>query len=214
MQTGRLARIEELTRMTGEVQDALITILSEKTLPVFELNTEVQAQKGFNVVATANSRDRAVNELSSALTRRFNTVVLPLPDTIEEEVEIVERRVASLGRALELPAEKPALEEIRRVVTVFRELRDGVTQDGQTKVKSPTGTLSTAEAISVMNSGLAMAAYYGDGTVRAADLAASLTGTVIRDPVQDRVVWLEYLQTVVKDRDGWEDFYRACHELL
>jgi MoxR-like ATPase len=214
MQTGRLARIEELTRMTGEVQDALITVLSEKTLPVFELNTEVQAQKGFNVVATANSRDRAVNELSSALTRRFNTVVLPLPDTIEEEVEIVERRVASLGRALELPAEKPALEEIRRVVTVFRELRDGVTQDGQTKVKSPTGTLSTAEAISVMNSGLAMAAYYGDGTVRAADLAASLTGTVIRDPVQDRVVWLEYLQTVVKDRDGWEDFYRACHELL
>jgi MoxR-like ATPase len=214
MSTGRLARIEELTRMTGEVQDALITILSEKTLPVPELATEVQAHKGFNVIATANSRDRAVNELSSALTRRFNTVVLPLPETMEQEVEIVERRVASLGRALELPAEKPALEEIRRVVTVFRELRDGVTQDGQTRIKSPTGTLSTAEAISVINSGLAMAAYYGDGVVRPADLAASLTGTVIRDPVQDRLVWLEYLQTVVKERDGWTDFYRACHELL
>jgi hypothetical protein len=89
-----------------------------------------------------------------------------------------------------------------------------MTQDGQTRVKSPTGTLSTAEAISVMNSGLAMAAYYGDGVVRPADLAASLTGTVIRDPVGDRVVWLEYLQTVVKDRDGWGDFYRACHDLL
>jgi MoxR-like ATPase len=214
MTTGRLARIEELTRMTGEVQDALITILSEKTLPIPELNTEVQAERGFNIIATANSRDRAVNELSSALTRRFNTVVLPLPETMEQEIEIVQQRVAALGRALELPAEKPALEEIRRVVTVFRELRAGVTQDGQTRVKSPSGTLSTAEAISVMNSGLAMAAYYGDGVLRAGDLAASLTGTVIRDPVQDRVVWLEYLQTVVKERDGWSDFYRACHDLL
>jgi MoxR-like ATPase len=206
--------VEELTRMTGEVQDALITILSEKTLPIPELGLEVQAQKGFNVIATANNRDRAVNELSSALTRRFNTVVLPLPETVEQEVEIVERRVASLGRALELPAEKPALEEIRRVVTIFRELRSGVTEDGQTRIKSPSGTLSTAEAISVMNAGLAMAAYYGDGVVRAPDLAAGLTGAVIRDPVQDRVAWLEYLQTVVRGRDGWSDFYRACHEML
>jgi MoxR-like ATPase len=214
MSSGTLARVEELTRMTGEVQDALITILSEKVLPIPELGLEVQAQKGFNVIATANSRDRAVNELSSALTRRFNTVVLPLPETVDEEVEIVERRVASLGRALELPAEKPALEEIRRVVTVFRELRSGVTEDGKTRIKSPSGTLSTAEAISVMNAGLAMAAYYGDGVVRAPDLAAGLTGAVIRDPVQDRVVWLEYLQTVVRGRDGWNDFYRACHEML
>lgn len=214
MSTGSLARVEELTRMTGEVQDALITILSEKTLPIPELDIEIQALKGFNIIATANNRDRAVNELSSALTRRFNTVILPLPDTLEQEVEIVEQRVESLGRALELPAERPALEEIRRVVTVFRELRSGVTEDGKTKVKSPSGTLSTAEAISVMNSGLAMAAYYGDGTVRAADLAAGLTGAVIRDPVQDLVVWREYLQTVARGRDGWKDFYRACNEML
>jgi MoxR-like ATPase len=214
MSGGTLARVEELTRMTGEVQDALITILSEKVLPIPELGIEVQAQKGFNVIATANSRDRAVNELSSALTRRFNTVVLPLPESVEQEVEIVERRVASLGRALELPAEKPALQEIRRVVTVFRELRSGVTEDGKTRIKSPSGTLSTAEAISVMNAGLAMAAYYGDGVVRAPDLAAGLTGAVIRDPIQDRVAWLEYLQTVVRGRDGWNDFYRACHEML
>ena len=214
MNAGSLVRVEELTRMSAEVQDALITILSEKTLPVPELNTEVQAERGFNVIATANNRDRGVNELSSALTRRFNTVILPLPDTLEQEVEIVEQRVTSLGRALELPGEKPALEEIRRVVTVFRELRNGVTEDGTTKVKSPSGTLSTAEAISVMNGGLAMAAYYGDGVVRAADLAAGLIGTVVRDPVQDRVVWLEYLQTVVKGRDGWRNFYRACQEAL
>jgi MoxR-like ATPase len=214
MQAGKIARIEELTRIPAEVQDTLITILSEKTLPVPELGMEVQARKGFNVIATANNRDKGVNELSSALMRRFNTVVLPTPATLDEEVDIVERRVASLGRALELPAEKPALEEIRRVVTVFRELRAGVTEDGKTKVKSPSGTLSTAEAISVMTSGLTMAAYYGDGALHAADLAAGITGAIVKDPVQDRVVWLEYLQTVVKERDGWKDLYRACHEVL
>ena len=214
MQDGKIARIEELTRMPAEVQDTLITILSEKTLPIPELNTEVQARKGFNVIATANNRDKGVNELSSALMRRFNTVILPVPDSMDEEVEIVERRVAQLGQALELPAEKPALEEIRRVVTIFRELRNGVTADGKTKLKSPSGTLSTAEAISVMSNGLAMAAYYGDGVLKADDLAAGLTGAIVKDPVQDRVVWLEYLQTVVKERDGWKDLYRACHEVL
>jgi MoxR-like ATPase len=214
MQAGKLARIEELTRMPAEVQDTLITILSEKTLPVPELNTEVQARKGFNLIATANNRDKGVNELSSALLRRFNTVILPVPESMDEEVEIVERRVAQLGRALELPAEKPALEEIRRVVTVFRELRDGKSMDGKTKLKSPSGTLSTAEAISVVTNGLAMAAYYGDGELHADDLAAGITGAIVKDPVQDRVVWLEYLQTIVKERDGWKDLYRACHEVL
>jgi MoxR-like ATPase len=214
MQTGKLARVEEFTRISSEVQDTLITILSEKTLPIPELDTTVQAQKGFNIIATANNRDKGVNELSSALMRRFNTVVLPVPETLEAEIEIVERRVDQLGRALELPAEKPALQEIRRIVTVFRELREGITLDGKTKLKSPSGTLSTAEAISVANNGMAMAAYYGDGVVRAGDFAAGITGSIIKDPVHDRVVWLEYLQTVVKERDGWKDLYRACREVL
>jgi MoxR-like ATPase len=214
MRSGRVCRIEELTRIAPEVQDTLITVLSEKTLPVPELNTEVQARKGFNVIATANNRDKGVNELSSALTRRFNTVVLPVPETMEEEVEIVERRVASLGRALELPAEKPAMEDIRRVVTVFRELRGGVTEDGKTKLKSPTGTLSTAEAISVLTGGLASAAFYGDGTMKAGDVAAGLTGAIVKDPVQDRVAWLEYLQTVVRERKSWKDLYRECREVI
>src|SRR5215467_3903189 len=123
MATGSIARIEELTRIPSDVQDALITILSEKTLPVPELGTEVQAARGFNVIATANDRDRGVNDLSSALRRRFNTVVLPLPASEDEEVDIVARRVEELGRALDLPDVPEALEEIRRVVTVFRELR-------------------------------------------------------------------------------------------
>jgi MoxR-like ATPase len=213
MQEGKMARVEELTRIPADVQDSLITILSEKTLPIPELGEEVQAVKGFNVIATANNRDRGVNELSSALKRRFNTVILPVPATADEEVEIVERRVASLGRALELPAEKPALEEIRRVVTIFRELRDGVTADGKTKLKSPSGTLSTAEAISVVSQGLALAGHFGDGRLHAGDMAAGLVGAVVKDPVQDRVVWLEYLETVVKERSGWKDLYRACREV-
>lgn len=213
MQDGKIARVEELTRIPADVQDSLITILSEKTLPIPELNSEVQAVKGFNVIATANNRDRGVNELSSALKRRFNTVVLPVPDSIDQEIDIVQQRVDSLGRALELPVEKPALEEIRRIVTVFRELRDGKTLDGKTKLKSPSGTLSTAEAISVTTSGLALAAHFGDGRLHANDVAASLVGAVVKDPVQDRVVWLEYLETVVKERDGWKDLYRACREV-
>jgi MoxR-like ATPase len=213
MEDGKIARIEELTRIPSDVQDTLITILSEKTLPIPELNEETQATKGFNVIASANSRDRGVNELSSALKRRFNTVVLPLPATAEEEVEIVQTRVTSLGRALELPAEKPALEEIKRLVVIFRELRDGKTEDGKTKLKSPSGTLSTAEAISVICSGMSLAAHFGDGSLGAEDLASGLLGAVIKDPVQDRVVWQEYLETVVKERSGWKDLYRACKDL-
>jgi hypothetical protein len=89
-------------------------------------------------------------------------------------------------------------------------LRGGVTEDGKTKVKSPSGTLSTAEAISVINGGLALAAHFGDGQLRSNDLASGLLGAVVKDPVQDRIVWLEYLEAVVKERDGWKDLYRAC----
>lgn len=213
MKDGKIARVEELTRIPADVQDSLITILSEKTLPIPELNEQVQAVKGFNVIATANDRDRGVNDLSSALRRRFNTVVLPVPDSFDEEVDIVTRRVAAIGQTLELPAEAPALEEIRRIVMIFRELRSGVTADGKTKIKSPSGTMSTAEAISVVNNGLALAGHFGDGKLKAPDIAAGLEGAVIKDPVQDRIVWKEYLETVVKDREGWKDIYRACREL-
>ncbi len=213
MAGGQIARVEELTRMPSDVQDALITILSEKTLPIPELGTELQAVRGFNVIATANDRDRGVNELSSALRRRFNTVVLPVPASAEQEVDIVTRRVAQLGRSIGLPDMPHGADEIRRVVTVFRELRQGVTEDGRAKVKSPSGTLSTAEAISVVTSGLALAAHFGDGVLRPADIAGGITGAVVQDPVSDRVVWQEYLETVVRERDDWSDFYRACRDV-
>ncbi len=213
MEKGALVRVEELTRIPADVQDALISILSEKSLPIPELDDEVQALQGFNVIATANNRDKGVNDLSSALRRRFNTLVLPLPDTLEQEVEIVRTRVAAIGRSLELPPEVEALSEIERVVTIFRELRSGTTLNQRTTVKSPSATLSTAEAISVMTNGVALAAHFGDGVIRADDVAAALTGAVVKDPVQDRIVWQEYLETVVKDRSEWSDLYRACREL-
>ena len=214
MRRGAIARIEELTRIPADVQDGLITILSEKTLPIPELGLETQAVKGFNVIATANDRDRGVNELSSALRRRFNTVVLPLPASEEDEVRIVSSRVAELASALELPEVPAAIEEIRRVVTVFRELRSGLTNDGRTTLKSPTGTLSAAEAISVITSGLALSAHFGDGRLRPADVAASLVGAVVKDPVADRVAWTEYLEVAVREREGWAEFYSACQEVL
>lgn len=212
MRHGKIARIEELTRIPADVQDSLITVLSEKTLPIPELGSEVQAVRGFSVIATANNRDKGVNELSSALKRRFNTVILPVPASEEEEVAIVVKRVGELGRALELPAEPPAVKEVARIVRIFRELRNGQTEDGSAKLKSPTSTLSTAEAISVINNGMALAGHFGDGVLSAADLAAGMLGAVVKDPVQDQVVWTEYLETVVKERSDWKDLYRAFRE--
>jgi MoxR-like ATPase len=213
MRAGAIARVEELTRMPSDVQDALVTILSEKTLPIPELGGELAAVRGFNLIATANDRDRGVNELSSALRRRFNTVVLPLPETPEEEMQIVARRVRELGAALCLPDLPAAADEIRRVVTIFRELRSGATADGATSLKVPSGTLSTAEAISVVTNGLSLAAHFGDGTLRPDDIAAGITGAIVRDPAQDSIAWREYLDVVVRDRDGWDDFYDACRAL-
>ncbi len=213
MKNGQIARVEELTRIPADVQDTLITILSEKTLPIPELNTEVQAQKGFNLIATANDKDRGVHDLSSALKRRFNTVVLPLPSTLEEEVTIVKTRVEQLGKGLEIPAEMAPIKEIQRLVTMFRELRSGQTEDGRTKIKMPSSTLSTAEAISVINSGQALAAHFGNGTLKARDLAASTIGAIIKDPVNDRLVWQEYLETVLRERPDWSDLYRAFKEI-
>ena len=213
MERGAIVRVEELTRMPAEVQDALVTVLSEKVLPVPELDTEIAARRGFNLIATANDRDRGVNELSSALRRRFNTVVLPLPASADEEIAIVSRRVRELGATLSLPDVPAAADEIARVVTIFRELRSGVTTDQRTSLKVPTGTLSTAEAISVVTNGLALAAHFGDGSLGPADVAGGVIGAVVSDPVRDTVAWREYLETVVRDRDGWGDFYDACRAL-
>ena len=214
MEDGSIVRLEELTRMGSDVQDTLITILSEKVMPIPELNDAIEATRGFNVIATANNRDKGVNDLSSALKRRFNVVVLPSPATLEEETGIVVKRVLEIGSSLELPPIRPADEELVRVVTLFRELRDGKTLNGKTRLKVPSGSLSTAEAISVGVSAWASAAHFGDGEVTAESLAPNLVGAVVKDPLQDTVALQEYLESVVRTRDGWSDLYSAIREVI
>ncbi|CCE03872.1 AAA family ATPase [Bradyrhizobium sp. STM 3809] len=214
MEAGRIVRFEELTRMPSDVQDTLITVLSEKLMPIPEINDSIHAQRGFNMIATANARDKGVNELSSALKRRFNVVVLPLPADLDEEVKIVTKRVGEIGGGLELPKIAPADQEIMRIVTVFRELRDGQTLDGRLKLKSPSGSLSTAEAIAVTIGAWAEAGHFGSGVIDAQSMAANLVGAIVKDPVQDRVVLQEYLETVVRERKPWADLYGAIRDVM
>lgn len=143
---------------------------------------------------------KGVNELSGALKRRFNTVILPTPASQKEELHIVQTRVSSMSQTFGIPFEVSQLDQIQKVITIFRELRHGVTNDGKSKVKSPSGTLSTAEAISVVNQGLSLSAHFGDGILSSDDLSASLTGAIIKDPVEDRVIWKEYLESVMKKK--------------
>src|SRR5712691_7056605 len=211
MESGSLARFEEITRCASEVQDALISILSEKRLSVPELTTEVPAQRGFSVIATANTRDRGVNDMSAALKRRFNIVVLPAPADLETEVGIVTKRVGELASNLQLKAEIPNEDAITKVVTIFRELRAGQTLDGKNKVKTPSGVLSTAEAISLLANSMALSGNFGDGTVSDNDLASGLQGAVIKDDEKDLIVWKDYLGNVMKKRGAtWRGLYTAC----
>jgi MoxR-like ATPase len=214
MEAGKICRLEELTRMGSDMQDTLITVLSEMMMPIPELNGAAYAARGFNVIATANSRDKGVNEMSSALKRRFNVVVLPLPDSAEQEVAIVAKRVAEMTKNLALPAPKNVAEEVARVVSIFRELRSGMTEDGKGALKSPSSGLSTAEAIGVMVGGISQATFFNDGSLTAETLAASMIGAVIKDPVQDRAVLGEYLETVLKKRRGFEGYYASLTELI
>lgn len=214
MELGTLCRLEELTRMGSDVQDTLITVLSEKMLPVPEINDAVYANRGFNIIATANNRDKGVNELSSALKRRFNVVVLPLPDDMKEEVSIVAQRVNEMGTSLDLNVPKNTKDEIEKVVTIFRELRSGETADGKVVLKTPSGNLSTAEAISVVVGGLSQASWFGEGSFSAQDISSTLLGAIIKDPVQDKAVLEEYLETVLKKRKAFADYYSAINEML
>ena len=214
MEEGTIVRLEELTRMGSDIQDTLITVLSEKTLPVPELDITIDAAPGFNVIATANNRDKGVNDLSSALKRRFNVVVLPSPATLEEETGIVVTRVREIGINLTLPTIEPAEKELARIVMLFRELREGKTLNGKTKLKTSSGSLSTGEAISVGVSAWAEAAYFGNGVMDAESVAANLVGAVVKDPVQDTVALEEYLENVVRTREEWGDLYRAIREVM
>ena len=141
-------------------------------------------------------------------------VVLPLPDDMNEEITIISRRVSEMGTNLELPVPKNTNEEIEKVVTIFRELRGGETLDGRVTLKTPTGNLSTAEAIAVMIGGLSQANWFGDGQFNAEDISSNLVGAIVKDPVQDKAVLEEYLETVLKKRQDFSDYYQTINEIL
>lgn len=214
METGTIAGVEEISRCASEVHDALISILSEKRLSVPELGLEVPAAKGFSVIATANTRDRGVNDMSAALKRRFNIVVLPTPADMATEMDIVRTRVAQMSGNLDLNARQPDTDTVEKVVTIFRELRSGATLDGKQKLKTTSGVLSTAEAISLLANSMALAGSFGSGDITSDDLAAALQGAVVKDEDKDKLCWKEYLENVMRKRGReWLPLYKACREL-
>ena len=165
------------------------------------------------MIATANDRDRGVNELSSALRRRFNTVVLPLP--AERGGGGRDRRAAGSPRSAGRSSCRtcpPALEEIRRVVTVFRELRSGVTEDGRTKLKSPIGHAVDGRGDLGGHQRAGAGRALRRRRAAAADVAAGIVGAVVKDPVADRVVWHGVPRGGRPRAPGWADFYRACRD--
>ncbi len=214
MERGSVARIEEISRCASEVQDALISILSEKRITIPELGEEVPAKKGFSIIATANTRDKGVNEMSSALKRRFNIVVLPAPDDIETEIEIVNTRVAQLSKDFGLNSKLPEFSAVEKVVTVFRELRTGQTLDGKTKIKPTTGVLSSAEAISLLVNSMALAGSFGNGKVTDSELASALQGAIVKDEDKDKTAWTEYLENVMRKKGKkFSSLYAECKEI-
>lgn len=211
MREGKLVRLEEVTRVSSEVQDALISILSEKTISIPELHEIASASRGFNIIATANTRDRGVNEMSSALKRRFNFVTVPVVSDLKQEVDIVTRRVNELSRDYEVQAEV-ATQHVEMLVTMFQELRTGATKDGKVKVKAPSSVLSTAEAISVLFNSKIMGEHFRNRRTTHEDIARSMLGAIAKEKPEDRGVFLEYCENVVKlrkDRE-WQEFYRAA----
>jgi MoxR-like ATPase len=214
MKSGKFARFEEVTRTSPEIQDSLISILSEKQMSIPELGEMVVAERGFNIIATANTRDRGVNEMSTALKRRFNFVTVPVVEDLDQEIRIVTKRESELRSDYQVGIEPP--EELAKLlVTMFQELRAGVTKDGKTKVKPPETVLSTAEAISVLfNSGI-LAQHFGGDAVTAKEISASLFGAVSKEDAADLAVLREYCETVAKGRGGpWKELYAAIKAKL
>lgn len=170
MTEGAIVRIEELSRINPDVQDALISILSEKAMAIPELNETTRAAEGFNLIATANTRDRGVNAMSAALRRRFNTVALGPPESLEEEAEIVARRVAALGAGLGLPGDPPPKAVSARVVALLRALRARPELEG--------AAASPADAIGAMTAAWAEAAHFGAGALDEGRLAGALAAVL------------------------------------
>lgn len=216
MTHGKIVRFEEITRCALEIQDVMLSVLSDRVMAIPELPEEsrsLYANAGFNIIATANTRDRGVNEMSAALKRRFNfETVHPIPD-IHDEMSLVSRET---NRTLESAGVPVKIDEdlTELIVTTFRELRLGKTIDGK-GIDSLSTVLSTAEAVGTAHAAGIHSYYYGDGRITAGHLATHLVGSVLKDNPDDIKKVRHYFDHVVKKRrkGAWPDFYQARHEL-
>lgn len=212
MKTGQIVRFEEITRCQPEIQDTLVSILSDKCLIVPELggtDNVVAAKPGFNIVATANLRDRGVNEMSSALKRRFNfETVAPIHDKTLE-MQIVKQQTEHLLREHGVQAALPD-DTLDLLITTFRDLREGKSEEGATFEK-PSSIMSTAEAVAVSFSACLDAHYFGGGKVSGAHITRQLLGTVFKDDPNDGRKLDHYLSVIAKVRakrgGAWREFY-------
>lgn len=219
MTQGRLVRFEEITRCPLEVQDSLLSLLSERVVAIPELtgpDAMVFARQGFNVIATANTRDRGVNEMSAALKRRFNfETVFPIPD-LDSELALVEAEVTTLLRrsGVEPPPDRDVLEVL---VGTFRELRAGAgAKDGSAGgADRPTAVMSTAEAVSVAHAVGVRGWFLRGEPGSAADVVACLAGTAAKDSPEDLARLRRYLEQQVQRRRSpqWQALYDARHLL-
>ena len=213
MRAGAIARVEEVTRCLPEVQDALVSILSDRRLAVPELGAVELARQGFNVIATANLRDRGVSEMSAALKRRFNfEVVAPIPDLARETALVRRQAEAALARVGEpLRVDDAVLEAL---VTAFRDLRAGRSIEGWT-VEKPSTVMSTAEAVGVASALGFQASYFPSDRDIAALLPGYLLGVVLKDEPKDRGRLLAYWDGAVKRRAESEQarLWKKLYEL-
>ncbi|MDR1711046.1 MAG: AAA family ATPase [Propionibacteriaceae bacterium] len=217
MQAGAIARFEEVTRAAPEIQDTLVSIMSEKQLMVPELGADarVSALPGFNIIATANLRDRGVNEMSAALKRRFNfETVHPIKDRAFE-IELVSRQLDE-GLGAERANVKIDRKVVELLVTAFRDLRSGTTAEG-TAIKRPETVMSTAEAVNVALAAALESRYLGDGTLTATQVAHQFVGVALKDNAEDAKRLRFYVDTVVRERArsdrDWKVFQSAATAL-
>jgi MoxR-like ATPase len=218
MRGGRIARLEELTRCAPEVQDAMISLLSEKTIAIPELgpSEQVRAVPGFNVIGTANLRDRGVHDMSSALKRRFNfETVQPIADP-EFEKALVARQVEERMAEHDSPVSMDD-SVIDVLVAVFRDLRTGKTEDGAS-VATPNSVMSTAEAVNVAHAAVLDAMYLDGAKVSTSHIARQIRGVVFKDDPEDARRFRSYVDQIAKARmkrnKAWSEFYKAAKKDL
>ncbi|MGN6714901.1 ATP-binding protein [Anaerocolumna jejuensis] len=214
MEKGIITRFEEITRTPAEIQDSLISVLSDKVLNVPELRDEgfLFARQGFNVIGTANTRDKGVNEMSSALKRRFNfETVFPIREAALEK-QIIINEVNKLAK--ENSIEKTADEDIAELLaSTYHELREGISSMGH-QIDRPAAVMSTAEAVSVYYQTMLTGYYYGDGSLSTDCLVQNLLGAVAKENRDDIEKIKGYFNTVIRDKGNkegglWMKYYEA-----